>query len=642
MRIFTTASLSAVALTLLAPAAPIWAQPKTGAWERWGITKPVADPAAEPRFVTAMNQLYADQYDSARQSYAALVKDYPKSAEAHLGMSMADRYLAYSMQGEGLRDSALAEAKAAVALDPDGTGPLCNYADLYETNRDAYPSEPMSDSVRFAVSTEAARKAAATSHRYSVYAHVALWADYLWAGRLSDARQEMQFLGEQGYFPPMLLDFGRNLMDGLPRDAVLFTNGDNDTEPLLSLQAAEAFRRDVTVVNGTFLSVPKLMAVMRDTLKLPLTLTDQELAGKPKWSDVLDNIITNAQKQNRPVYFAATFDPDMMGKWKDYTISEGLASRVDTVKHPDSTDVARVLENEASWRLTTAGQKVDWPACMSPMVRHIDQLNINYMAVYMDLAQYFQKQGDTVKVEEMCRRTYGLIEHLDDPMRTAQIVKMWLSLNPNSAEAAEIDRKLAAESKNLESLTQPSAADTAARAAATDSVLFRTSEPAPSGFETWTFFWVHPTAHGRSADRLRCPVRRWRGVLPVGAEAADAGRQIPVRLLAGPDRPEQTVREGNRGSVLDHQGKAHVTGRLRAVVRVLQEQAGRQDNPGSPREALSNRAPFGCRIATGRRPPDGAKRCVHRSSRPVTGDYSAFAGAMSARRMPAASCSTAS
>jgi len=51
----------------------------------------------------------------------------------------------------------------------------------------------------------------------------------------------------------MLLDFGRNVMTGLPPDAILFTYGDTDTEPLLCLQASEGFRPDITVVKLSFL-----------------------------------------------------------------------------------------------------------------------------------------------------------------------------------------------------------------------------------------------------------------------------------------------------------------------------------------------------------------------------------------------------
>jgi len=76
-----------------------------------------------------------------------------------------------------------------VTLDPDGTGQLCHYASLLLA-RLAPPRA--GDSARQAAAIEAARKAAATSHPYSAYAHVMLWAHHISAGRLSEARQEMR------------------------------------------------------------------------------------------------------------------------------------------------------------------------------------------------------------------------------------------------------------------------------------------------------------------------------------------------------------------------------------------------------------------------------------------------------------------
>src|SRR5207247_1593357 len=43
--------------------------------------------------------------------------------------------------------------------------------------------------------------------------------------------------------------FGRNLLEPLERDAILLTNGDNDSFPLWYLQEVEGARRDVTVIN---------------------------------------------------------------------------------------------------------------------------------------------------------------------------------------------------------------------------------------------------------------------------------------------------------------------------------------------------------------------------------------------------------
>lgn len=435
-----------LAVGLLAAAALTCARPKSGAWERWGITRPAPD-AAEPRLVAACSLLYATSYDSARQAYTDLVRDYPGSAEALLGLSLADRCI-------GQRESAYVEAKRALALDPQGTGVLCNYADLLQPARGAYSSDTMSDSARFEASVAAAGKAARTGHRYAVYAHFTLWVDYIWAGRLADARRETRTLAANSYFPPALLEFGRNLLTAIEPNALLLTDCGDCTGPLFSVQDGEGFRPDVTVVNIALLNSPRATAMMRDSLRLPVSFSDPELnelravrdsatgrAARP-CDRLVSDVIANARKQNRPVYFATITSPEAMGDWKDYSVKEGLVRRVVATRAADSSDVPRMIENtERRYRLTAAGQRIEWKANMSPLTRNIPWLVLNYAAIYMDMANYFKGQGDMARVDETCRRAYELVKHTDGAQWTSRVVSIWLNLNPSSAEARKLSNK---------------------------------------------------------------------------------------------------------------------------------------------------------------------------------------------------------
>ena len=218
-------------------------------------------------------------------------------------------------------------------------------------------------------------------------------------------------------------DYAHNLLNSCEPNAILFTNGDNDTFPLWYMQEVEKFRKDVKVINLSLLNTPWYIKQIKNAEpKIPLPWTDAQIetirpvpwktqevnvAGlkttiKPTYAgqylrvqDLMIFELIRVVDWKTPIYFAVTVSTSARLGLDDYLSMEGQVLKLYPTK-VKKIDEDKILENFTSNYKFRNLNNPD--VYFSPNTQRLMQ---NYRTAVLQAAMEFIDNGENEKAKEI-------------------------------------------------------------------------------------------------------------------------------------------------------------------------------------------------------------------------------------------------
>jgi hypothetical protein len=385
--------------------------------------------------------LPVDDYRSLAEEWRRYLDAHPQAAVAYVNLERALRY------GE----AATPDERVALVERAYGIDSTC--AEVLEAvSHVKYSYAGASTDV--AAAKEYSRRAVEAAPDWAE-PHFTLWTLCAVWGEDAEAREHVLALVRKGGIPSPLLDFGYNLLVSAEKDAIVLTNGDNDTYPPLAVQMDRGVRPDVRIVNLSLLNVPNYARLVLAPDGGPFTAEElsaardewERTAGKTREIPSQAIVRRLVEKVARgacatPVYFAVTVAPMYVDGCKQPLELEGLLWRVspgaaraegEEPKRVNAPKTDRLLGDV--FRLESAN---DFGHPWGPR-SSVSKLVMNYVATFQMVAEKQAEAGDLEGVRRNLRRAASMLEfhsELRGPGDDAltKLVEYWRQLDPNNPE----------------------------------------------------------------------------------------------------------------------------------------------------------------------------------------------------------------
>jgi hypothetical protein len=211
-------------------------------------------------------------------------------------------------------------------------------------------------------------------------------------GDYSQRNKNIQAYYDLGEYSPGLLNYSYNMLSGLEKNAIVFTEGDKDTEAALLLQYGKFYRPDVQILNLNLV----LMKEYRDHTFKELgidTLNFEPLENDDNFELFHNTIVEHVSKNkdHRPVYVAVNVRDVYTTPITKNLYLTGLTYQY-SINHIDNIPL---LKTNIEQNYAIDYLKVYFPHDIS--FGNVNSMNENYILPLSTLSNYYSLGGDSIK-----------------------------------------------------------------------------------------------------------------------------------------------------------------------------------------------------------------------------------------------------
>jgi hypothetical protein len=206
--------------------------------------------------------------------------------------------------------------------------------------------------------------------------------------------------------PSFLLDYNYNVLVSADDNAIIFTNGDNDTYPLWLLQQVKDIRRDVSVLNIHLIKGYPTYLVRK--LKEKGIAIDRRQLPDSKSSMYLDELSNLLYELNPAIklYYVLTLHHSYIEPLKDKLFLTGLVNQYS----PKGMDNFALLKRNILKHYRLDYLNYNWYHENHLSAQLITYLNANYVMPFIKLAEHLYLSGDKLEAHRLKQMALNLAQ----------------------------------------------------------------------------------------------------------------------------------------------------------------------------------------------------------------------------------------